>query len=209
MAAQVLPLFPAGEERPEEEGSALPLEELFGRLVELSGRGPSAVLSAAMGLVIAAQRRGEPVAWVTPEGSCFFPPDAARGGVRLDALVVVRVPPPDVPRAVEVLARSGGFALLVADLADAGRAFVPMPLLSRLSGLARRHHAAIAFLTRKGAEQESAGSLVSLRAEAVRERDPRARWDRRYRVRLRVLKDKQKAPGRRFWEAFRGPPGLC
>jgi recombination protein RecA len=76
------------------ENSAPPrfvLAELAGRLVELSGDGASATLTLALGLVLDAQREGEPVAWISADASTFYPPDAAMGGVDLNALVVVRV----------------------------------------------------------------------------------------------------------------------
>src|SRR5687768_13412852 len=67
-------------------------EQLTGRLVELSGVGAVATLSAAIGLVIDAQVAGEPVAWIALPPATFYPPDLADSGVDLDALVVVRAP---------------------------------------------------------------------------------------------------------------------
>ena len=90
---------------------------LSGRLVELSGEGASAVLTAAMGLVRDAQEERETTAWVATQKSLFFPPDAAAGGIDLGALAVIRVPDlPYVPRAADKLARSGAFGLIVLDL---------------------------------------------------------------------------------------------
>ena len=141
------------------------LAALAGRLAELSSREGAAGLTLAFSLVLDAQRAGEPVAWLTADASAFFPPDAARGGVDLDALVVVRLPAAgQLPRAAEHLARSGAFGLLVLDLGEAAR--VPVPMQMRLLGLARQHEAAVLFLTRKGGGDASLGSLVSLRAEA-------------------------------------------
>ncbi len=138
---------------------------LAGRLAELSSREGAAGLTLAFSLVLDAQRAGEPVGWLTADESAFFPPDAARGGVDLDALVVVRLPAAgQLPRAAEHLARSGAFGLLVLDLGEAAR--VPVPMQMRLLGLAREHESAVLFLTRKGGGDASLGSLVSLRAEA-------------------------------------------
>jgi hypothetical protein len=73
--------------------------------------------------------------------SFFYPPDAARGGTDLSALVVVRlVKAESISRAGEKLLRSGGFGVVVLDL---GAADIPMPLQTRLTGLAHRHHAAL------------------------------------------------------------------
>jgi len=144
------------------------LAALVGRLVELSSREGAAGLTLAFSLVLDAQRAGEPVGWLTADDSAFFPPDAARGGVDLDALVVVRLPAAgQLPRAAEHLARSGAFGLLVLDLGEAAR--VPVPMQMRLLGLARQHESAVLFLTRKGGGDASLGSLVSLRAEARQE----------------------------------------
>ena len=67
------------------------LDELTGRLTELSGQGAVASLTAATALLLEAQLRGEPCAWILLPGSSFFPPDLAASGVDLEALVVVRV----------------------------------------------------------------------------------------------------------------------
>src|SRR6185369_4959976 len=67
------------------------LSELCGRLVELGAPGAAGTLTLALRLVLDAQERGEPAAWLTDRESCFYPPDAADGGVDLDALVMVRI----------------------------------------------------------------------------------------------------------------------
>jgi len=65
-----------------------------GRLIELSGTRAAPLLTLAFALVLDTQQAGEPVAWVQRTGSTFFPPDAARNGVDLKSLVVVRLPDP-------------------------------------------------------------------------------------------------------------------
>jgi recombination protein RecA len=188
------------------DAPAFGMEAFVGRLAELSCDDAPAALTAAFGLVLEAQRQGETAAWVTPEGSCFFPPDAAEGGVDLDALVVVRVPGArEASRAADRLARSGAFGLIVIDLAGLPRAAeVPTPLQSRLLALARRHGIAVVFLTRKRASAPSLGSLVSLRGEAR----ARSAGGDRFTVEVRGLKDKRRAPGWTHAEVCRGPSGL-
>lgn len=186
------------------------LDDLSGRLVELSGWEGAARLSAAFGLVLEAQVCGDHAAWVTLEASSFFPPDAADGGVDLEALPVVRVPDVSaVGRAAEHLVRSGAFGLVVLDLAsdifdeDAMPVSLPVPLLVRLLALARTHAVAVLILTSKPSDAPSLNSLISLRADA--------HWsmrEGRYDVRITVLKDKRGGPGWMHLEACRGPAGV-
>ena len=145
--------------------------ELAGRLVELSAPpGPTAALTLALALARDAQRQGETVAWVGPDTSLFFPPDAARAGLDLAALPIVRTPDVrDVARSAERLVRSGAFGLVLLDLTTAGaRVRVAPALLNRLAALARKHEAAVVCLTEKPDEASSLGPLVSLRACARR-----------------------------------------
>ncbi|PIE18913.1 MAG: recombinase A [Proteobacteria bacterium] len=178
-------------------------DEVSGRVVELSSRGAGAALTGAFGLVLDAQRRGENVVWISARAAGFFAPDVAAGGVDLAALpVVLAVNPSAAGRAATHLLRSGAFGLVVLDLA-ADQA-LPAPLLTRLSGLAQHHGAALLCLTDKGDEAPSLGSLVSLRVSAQRELSPEGG----FRCVLTTLKDKRRGPGARLEEICRGPDGL-
>ncbi|HWP59258.1 MAG TPA: hypothetical protein VNL14_15290 [Candidatus Acidoferrales bacterium] len=164
------------------------LSQLAGRLVEVSSFSAPASLSLVFGLVLEAQRQGEPVAWVTSVESFFYPPDAARAGVDLGALVVVRVGDSSaIPRAAEKLVRSSAFSLVALDL---GNVDIPVALQTRLAGLARQHRTALICLTEKEEQQPSLGSLVSLRAHASRTR----RTENLFTCHLEVLKDKRRGP---------------
>jgi len=179
------------------------LPEVAGRLVEVSGAGAMAALTVAFGLVLEAQRQGEPVAWVTTTESSFYPPDAAEGGVDLDALVVVQVPGARaVARATDRLARSGAFGLIVLDLG--AQVELPIPLQARLAGLAQKHHTALVCLTAKASEAPSLGSLISLRVQSRRTRTA----EDRFACQLTVLKDKRRGPTWTHSEACRGPAGV-
>jgi recombination protein RecA len=179
------------------------LEQAAGRLVEVSGVGATASLTLAFGLVLEAQRQGEPVAWITLQERSFYPPDVAEGGVDLDALVIVRVSDARAAaRAAGQLVRSGAFGLVVLDLAAA--AAVPTPLQTRLVGLAQKHRTAILCITEKGIGSPSLGSLVSLRVQAQRQR----RTDDRFSCGLTILKDKRRGPTWTHTEVCRGPAGL-
>jgi len=176
---------------------------LAGRLVELSGGEASSALTFAVALVLDAQRRGETAAWVASRESCFFPPDVDATGVDLAALPVVRVPQAGhVARTGERLLRSGAFDLVVLDLG--ARAVAPLPLLTRMLGLAEKHDAAVVFLVEKSATSPSLGPLVSLRVEARRERV----GDGEFACELSALRDKRRPAGWTHVEARRGPDGL-
>jgi recombination protein RecA len=180
------------------------LEALAGRLSELSGLGPTARLSLAMGLVCEAQRAGETAAWVTSRRSTFFPPDAEKSGVDLARLPVVFTPDTRAAaRAAWRLIQSGGFGLVVLDLVGSDTE-VPIPLQSRLTGAAQARGAAVVFVTEKAADRASLGSLVSLRCEAHRE----AAGAGRFLCTARALKDKRRGPGWTYAEVRCGPAGL-
>lgn len=208
--------------------------ELAGRLVQLEGGGDSAALTLTFAVILEAQQCGEPVAWITPrpaaarcseptvEASVFYPPDAHDTGIDLAALPVVRVPGVTAAfAAADVLLRSGGFGLIVADLSDVQS--VAPTSLARLAGLARRHHTALVLLTRRAAPRthtgsrrssmeaispvESQGSLGSLISLHVRSERQRIGGDR-FRCRLVVLKDKQRGPIWTYTEWCRGAMGL-
>lgn len=170
------------------------IDELTGRLVELSGLGAVASLSAAVALLLEAQGRGEPAAWIGLQAVGFFPPDLDDAGVDLDALVVVRVP--DVTamvRAADRLLRSGAFGLVFLDLGGGVGAEIPIAVQGRLVGLAQHHDAAVVAITAKSDDAASLGSMVSLRAAAVRERLGGGKPG--FRVAVRAVKDKRRGPG--------------
>jgi recombination protein RecA len=180
------------------------LAALRGRLVELSARGAAATLTAAIEVVAEAQTQAEPVAWLTLTQSSFYPPDAAESGIDLAALVIVRAADATtLARAAERLLRSGAFGLIVLDLG--AQAELSMQIQGRLVTLAQTHDAAIVCVTEKPNDAASLGSLVSLRAEALR--SARAEHGE-LTVTLRALKDKRRGPGWAHALKRRGPAGM-
>src|SRR5690606_34304323 len=179
--------------------------ELRGRVVELAGRGASAVTTAAVLLVRDAQRIGEPALWVVRPDETFYPPDVAACGVDLDALAVVTVERDvDAWRAAEEALRSGAFGLVVLDRAPS--AAMPIAVQVRLGNLAR-HHDAVLVCIAQGAAPRSSGSLAAVRGEAWWRRIAPGRFE----CGVRITKDKRAdaAGGRRgFREECRGAPGL-
>jgi len=207
--------------RPKVDADASPwgLAAMRGRLVELSARGATATLTTAAELVLEAQRAAEPVAWVVPwsldtRTATFYPPDVAETGIDLAALVVVRAPSTiAAARAAERLLRSGAFGLVVLDFAsvdlEANRAQrLPDQVLGRLVSLAQSHDAAVICLTEKTSEAGSLGSLVSMRAEAMRLRQPGSSSEAGFEVTIRALKDKRRGPGWSKRLKARGPAGM-
>ena len=201
------------------------LEPLSGRLVEISGHRASANLTVAFGLVLEAQGKDEPVAWVTLAQSTFFPPDVAESGIDLARLAVVRVSDGTAAcRAVVELTRSGGFGLVVLDLGPGAlpgvledklekypprarrllkkRGGLSVPFITKLVGLAQKTSTAVVVLTEKTRESSSLNSLISLRCEARRSPDKPCE------VEIDVIKDKRRGPGRRYREVCRAPAGL-
>jgi recombination protein RecA len=188
---------------PIEKQAAWCLATFAGRLSELSGDSAGAPLSLVFRLVLEAQQKDEPVAWITSRQSTFFPPDAADNGVDLDALAVIQTR--DIlttARAAEHLLRSSAFGLLVLDLGSDSR--LPLHAQSRLAGQARCHETALVCLTEKQKRRDSLSPLVSLRAHT------RAieRQGQRFRCQAGILKDKHRGPGWSHVEVCRGPDGL-
>jgi hypothetical protein len=113
-----IPLSPPGPVDPgaDTQPGDWSLEALTGRLVELSNAGTSVALTAVTSLLLEAQLRREPAAWVAIGDATFYPPDMAEAGCDLENLPVVRVGDArTAARAADLLLRSGGFRLVVLD----------------------------------------------------------------------------------------------
>ena len=204
-AAGAVPVPVAPGRRPAREAPRVwNLSLLAGRLAEVSDSGAAPALTAAASLILQAQQRGEPAAWVGFGNSIFFPPDLVEWGIDLEALPVVRVPDAlAASRAADQLLRSGAFGLVVLDLKAEAR--MHMAVQSRLAALARKHHTALLCLTRKKRGAPSLGPLVSLHGEGRITRTAFSRFD----WEIRVVKDKRGAPGWSHTESCRGTDGLC
>lgn len=176
-----------------------------GALIELTGGASAAATSSAVQIALASQREGDPVAWIQPEGGALFPPDLARAGIDLAALLVVHTPddPASIPKAAELALRTGAFGALVLDLSKTrpprGDAW-----LGRLATLAREHDCRCVLL---GPDRESGsfGPLVGVRLRPTRVRVRPGL----YRVEGEVLKDKSGvSPSLEGPSVFRGPEGM-
>jgi recombination protein RecA len=161
-------------------------------LIEISASVAGAPLTLTFRLVLDAQRRGEPTAWIGRKDAPFYPPALAVVWTK-DAIAAAK--------AADLLVRSGAFGLVVLDL---GAAALPMHATSRLAMLARQHDAAIVCLTDKDAMRPSLGPLVSLRAHAA----SRVREGVGFRCEAVALKDKRGGTAWCLTEVCRGPDGL-
>ena len=202
------PIFPTngirGACREKGDSPLLSLPAFASRLTEISASVSGAPLTLTFRLVLDAQRRGEPVAWIGRKDAPFYPPDAADTGVDLAALAVVWTGNAiTAAKAADLLVRSGAFGLVVLDLGAEAR--LPMHATSRLAMLARQHDAAIVCLTDKDAARASLGPLVSLRAHTA----SRARGEGgSFRCTASALKDKRGGTTWNIVEVCRGPDGL-
>lgn len=178
------------------------LQEVSGRLVEISEPQPIAALSFAFLLVREAQAIGECAAWIGTAGSTFYPPDAEKNGIDLDNLPVLRMlSTQHAGRGVEMLLRSGAFRLAVLDLGEDHA--MPAARLSQLNALVRKHNACALFLTQKQLAEPSLGSLVSLRAHTARNRIR----DNEFLCEIRVLRDKRRGGEWRWSTRLAGVDG--
>jgi recombination protein RecA len=180
------------------------LDNLSGRFAELSSEGECAAISAAVSLVLEAQRRGEPTVWIAVGRSTFYPPDAARCGIDLRSLPVIKTGDSRAAaRTADKLLRSGAFSVIVLDLGHDHN--IRVPVQSRLAGLAKKYRAVLLCLTKKKRNAPSIGSLVSLRGETCVKKTgfDRFTWG------IRVTKDKRQGPGWGHEETCCGPEGLC
>jgi recombination protein RecA len=178
-----------------------------GRLLEITGGAGAAATTAAVQILLASQREGDPVAWIQPQGGDLYPPDLAGAGLDLACLLVVHVPGEagnaGMPKAAELALRTGAFGAIAIDFTRTrpprGEAW-----LGRLSSLAREHDSICVLLGPPDASA-SLGPLVALRLRMSRERTRHGR----YRISTEVLKDKAGiSPELVVPEIFCGPEGM-
>jgi hypothetical protein len=115
-----------------------------GRIVAIAGAASSGKLSVALAAVARATAGGDCCAFIDTSGQ-FFPPSAAACGIDLDRLLVVRAPPPAVPRATCVTVQSRAFALVVLDLTSAPGAAPDTEAVARVGTAPRQFTAAQAM----------------------------------------------------------------
>lgn len=163
------------------------LQEVQGRLVEISEPHPIAALSFCFLLVHEVQMADGCAAWIGSTDSTFYPPDAEKVGIDLRNLPILRLTDvQSLGRAAEILLRSGAFQLVLLDLGYDPA--IPVARLAQLNGLVRKHNACVVFLTRKQRGEQSVGPLISLHARTSRQHVETNSFS----CELQILRDKQR-----------------
>ncbi len=196
-----LPVFRGRELRPAPGASTWEFDNLVGVLSELSEETSAGAVSFAAEIIAQAQAEREPVAWVAGTDSVFYPPDLAERGVDLDAVIVIRAGAQEgTLTAAEWLVRSAAFGLVIVDAGSGWK--VNDAALGRILKLAEAGLCAVVFLTRKGPEDPSLGSRISLRACVARS------GSGPFHVSVRTIKDKRSNAGSRQGRLYHGPSGM-
>ena len=160
---------------------------------------PSGATSFAAELIVEAQAREEPVAWIAGCRSIFYPPDFAASGVDLDGVAVVWAKGTvESAFAVDLLLRSGSFGLIIVDLGTDWR--ISDSALGRLARLAELNTCAVVFLTTKHRDEQSLGSMIAVRG-SVSSEPPLSSA-------IRIIKNKHGVTGAVVRRSFDAPPGM-
>lgn len=181
-----------------------------GRIVEVTGSASSGCTTFVAHMVAAAQREGEPTAWLQLRDGSLYPPDLAALGVDLQALLVGLLPDgAGLLQAADILLRSGSWGLVVLD-PDTMPLAISDAQLGRLLGLCQKHAAALVLLSRQAGQQRGTGpafgSLVSLRLEVSRPlpgQTPALHTP--CPLTIEAVKDKRRGPGKRLTQRWAWP----
>jgi len=196
-----LPVFKAAELKAATGSASWRFDSLVGILAEISEETPSGAVSFLAEIILEAQGRKEPVAWVAGTRSVFFPPDLSARGADLSSIAVVRAGgEADSLTAAEWLVRSEAMGLVVVDVEEPWN--VSDASFGRVQKLAERSLCAVVFLTRKRPRDPSLGSRFSLRACVTR------RGGAPFLVDIHTVKDKRSNSGSRQSRQYDGRPGM-
>jgi recombination protein RecA len=196
-----IPVFRAADMRASPGGGSWRLSNLAGILAEISEETACGALSFVTEIILEAQGRNEPVAWVAGVSSIWFPPDLADRGVDVPAVAVIRAGGENESlTAAEWLVRSGALGLVIVD-AD-GEWKGSDASLGRILKLAERSQCAVIFLTRKSAREPSLGSRISLRGCVSRS------GSEPFHIAITTTKDKRSNSSSRQGRQYHGPSGM-
>jgi RecA/RadA recombinase len=138
----------------------------------LVGAASTGALTLALSLVRSAQDAGGEVVWLDVS-SAFDPLAAARGGVDLERLLVVRAGTDELALATTVVTRSGAFALVVADVVSAE---APSEVVGTIAARARATRVPLLFLTDRPFSRVALPAVALRRREWLRERGRLVGW---------------------------------
>jgi recombination protein RecA len=196
-----IPVFRATELRASPGGGSWRLENLAGILAEVSEETACGAVSFVAEVILEAQGRNEPVAWVAGVSSIWYPPDLADRGVDLSSLAVIRAGGEDESlTAAEWLVRSGALGLVIVDADGDWKASDAS--LGRILKLAERSRCAVVFLARKSAHEPSLGSHISLRGCVSRN------GSEPFHIAITTIKDKRSSSSSRQSRQYHGPSGM-
>jgi recombination protein RecA len=172
--------------------------DLTGRLSHFRGIGTTTFAAIATARMHAAGRH---VAWISATEDIVYPPDLAANGVDLEELSFVFAEDPfQASRAAEHLLRSGAFGLIVLDLEHDAQ--IPDAVQGRLLRLAQDMTAAVLSITR--GDTVLRGSIISLRGDVWHASHSAGR----YRLSVRITRDKHGGTGARSGEVCDAPAGM-
>jgi recombination protein RecA len=182
-------------------GGSWKYESLVGVLAEVSEERPSGAVSFVTEIIVEAQTRNEPVAWVSGADSIFFPPDLAARGVDVSAVAVIRAGGENESlTAAEWLAGPAAIGLLIVDAE--GQWNVSESSLGRILKLAEKNQCAVIFLTRKRRHEPSLGSRIAVRGCIERSGTLPLIVD------ITTVKDKRSNSSTRQRRQYNGPSGM-
>jgi hypothetical protein len=196
-----IPVFRAKEMRAAPGGGSWKFDDIVGMLAEVSEETSCGAISFVTEIILEAQDRNEPVAWVAGTGSTFYPPDLSDCGVDLAAVAVIRAGGEEESlTATEWLIRSGALGLVIVD-ADRGWKVRDVSL-GRVQKLAERSQCAVIFLTRKRPVEPSLGSCIALRGCVTR--SGATPFD----IVIHTIRDKRSNSSYRLSRQYHGPSGM-
>ena len=196
-----IPVVRATELKASPRGVSWSLESLAGILAEISEETACGAISFVTEIILDAQRRNEPVAWVAGVSSIWYPPDLADRGVDLSTLAVIRAGGEEESlTATEWLVRSGAVGLVIVDAQGEWKASDAS--LGRVLKLAERSQCAVVFLTRKLSHEPSLGSRISLRGCISRN------GEEPFHIAITIVKDKRSNSSSRQGRQYHGPSGM-
>lgn len=143
-----------------------------GRISELTGRSSSGKTSLAFQVIAHTTASGLPVAYIDAAGS-FYPPSAARAGVVLDRLLLIRIHTiREGLKAADILLRGQAFPLVLFDWStdplEEPTQQDPGMAIARLNGLCSLGQAILLFLTTPKTARDAIRYYASIRLEVRR-----------------------------------------